>query len=488
MKREDILKVYEEGPEAVVALVQGLILNFTLIIEAQAAEIRKLTERITVLEQQINKNSRNSSKPPSSDGLKKPKPKSLRTTSERKPGGQVGHKGHTLEFSVAPDHVALHRIGICPCGYHLEQEPIIDHEKRQVYDLPPIRIEVTEHQSEVKRCPSCGNVVKAPFPAGVSAPVQYGNQLRAVAVYLNQYQLLPYARVGEMMADLFHHKFSEGALLNANQLLYQQLEQVERDIVKRLIDASIVHFDETGLSIKGKNQWCHVASTAKLTAFSVHPKRGKEAMDSAGVLDSFSGTAIHDAWASYSLYDQCQHALCNAHILRELIFVLEEEKQFWAKAMIELLLHIKTTVAEQELLDEETLSRFTDQYNSIVELGFREDAQMNPQQDQPAGKRGRQKQSKPKNLLTRLQDRQVEVLRFMHDPEVPFDNNQAERDVRMVKVKQKISGTFRSELGAKAFCRIRGYISTARKNACSILDVIRDAFDGKPFLPTPQKQ
>lgn len=487
MKREDILKVYEEGPEAVVELVQGLIHNFTLIIEAQAAEIRKLTDRITVLEQQINKNSRNSSKPPSSNGLKKPKPKSLRVESERKPGGQVGHKGHTLEFSDAPDHIALHRVTNCPCGHHLEQEPRIDYEKRQVYDLPPIRIEVTEHQAEIKRCPSCGKLAKAQFPLEVSAPVQYGNQLRAVAVYLNQYQLLPYARVGEMMADLFQHKFSEGALLNANLSLYQQLEQVERDIVKRLVEASVVHFDETGLSVKGKTQWCHVASTANLTTFSVHPKRGKEAMESAGVLDNFCGTAVHDAWAPYSHYDQCRHALCNAHILRELIFVLEEEKQLWAKPMIELLLRIKTAVSEQDLLDEETLSRFMDQYNSILEFGFREDAQINPPQEQPTGKRGRQRQSKPKNLLTRLRDRQMDVLRFMHDPEVPFDNNQAERDVRMVKVKQKVSGTFRSELGAKTFCRIRGYISTARKNACSILDVIRDALGGKPFVPAPQK-
>lgn len=485
MKREEILQVYEQGPDAVVDLVQGLIREFTAIIERQAAEIRELKERVKTLENQLNKNSRNSSKPPSSDGFKKPKPKSLRSKGERTPGGQAGHKGHTLEFSPTPDHIIVHKAATCSCGHHLEQEPVLRYEKRQVHDLPPIRIEVTEHQAEVKCCPVCGNTVKGDFPREVIAPVQYGPGIRATAIYLSQYQLLPYERISEIIEHLFDHKLSEGFLVNANLSLYDQLEQFEQSIIEQILTSKVAHFDETGVRVEGKTHWCHVASTDKLTYFSVHEKRGQEGMDAAGVLPKFRGTAVHDAWASYFNYE-CHHALCNAHILRELIFVLEEEKQSWAKPMINLLMEAKAAMESDGALNADAIYRFAKRYDRIIELGFLEDAKRNPPTEQPTGKRGKTKQSKPKNLLDRLRDHKLEVLAFLCDPDIPFDNNLAERDIRMLKVQQKISGTFRSEQGAKIFCRIRSYISTAKKHSCSIIKVIRDALQGNPFIPSFQ--
>jgi len=473
VNREQILKACKEDPESIVTFIEGLL-----------ATIKRLEERVKTLENQLNKNSRNSSKPPSSDGFRKPKPKSLRVKGERTPGGQAGHKGHSLEFAANPDHIVVHRATTCSCGHHLEQESVLRYEKRQVYDLPPLQLEVTEHQSEVKCCSVCGKTVKGEFPAGVGAPVQYGPRFRAVAIYLSQYQLLPYERVGEVMEHLFHHKLSEGTLVNANLSLYEQLEPAECEIVEQIASNAVAHFDETGIRVQGKTQWCHVASTDKLTHYFAHPKRGHEAMEAAGILPNFRGTAVHDAWAPYFRYDNCLHALCNAHILRELIFVLEQEKQSWAKAMIDLLLEAKMAIETEGPLNVDTINRFANRYDHILELGFIEDAKQNPPVDKPSGKRGKPKQSKPKNLLDRLRDHRLSVLTFLYDASVPFDNNQAERDVRMIKVQQKISGTFRSEQGAKVFCRIRSYISTAKKNACSIIDAIQKALQGDPFIPS----
>jgi transposase len=476
VNRKQILKACQEDPESIVILIESLL-----------ATIQRMEERVKTLENQLYQNSRNSSKPPSSDGFRKPKPKSLRVKGERAPGGQAGHKGHSLEFATSPDYIVVHRTMICSCGHNLEQEPVLRHEKRQVHDLPPSHLEVTEHQAEVKFCSVCSKTVKGEFPADVDAPVQYGPRFRATAIYLSQYQLLPYQRVGEVMEHLFQHKLSEGTLVNANLSLYEQLEPVECEIVEQIAGSAVAHFDETGMRVQGKTQWCHVASTDKLTHYFAHPKRGQEAMNAAGVLPNFQGTAVHDAWAPYFHYDHCHHALCNAHILRELIFVLEQEKQSWAKAMINLLLEAKTAIETEGTLSVDDSSCFTDRYDRILELGFMEDARQNPTMDKPFGKRGKPKQSKPKNLLDRLRDYRLSVLTFLYDSNVPFDNNQAERDVRMIKVKQKISGTFRSEQGARVFCRIRSYISTAKKNACSIIDAIQEALQGSPFMPSIQK-
>lgn len=474
--REEIIHSCATDPD--------LIGDLLLFLIKENAELKK---RVKALEDQINKNSRNSSKPPSSDGLKKPVPKSLREKGKRSVGGQDGHPGRTLRFVDNPDHIIVHPVNTCPCGCNLENVPVSDVARRQVMDIPPLNIESTEHQVEIKRCPTCRAIVKAEFPTGVDSPVQYGPRLKALSVYLNQYQMIPYDRIREFMEDVFDHSLSEATLVTANSNIYGQLKPAEDAIKEQLIASPVVHFDETGMYVNGKRQWTHTASTSKLTHYAVHAKRGKMAMIDTGILPLFTGTAIHDCYDSYWYFVRCLHALCNAHILRELIFVLEQEKQLWAKDMIDLLLEAKAAVdAKRQIgdrLDDVQIADLTNRYHIILKAGFAEDALANPVEPKPPGQRGKQKQSYPKNLLDRLQDRQQEVLRFISDMNVPFDNNLVERDQRMNKVKQKVSGTFRSQEGAKEFCRIRGYISTVKKHSLSVLDALHDAFRGKPFLP-----
>lgn len=476
--REEIIDACSTSPNVIADLLLFLL-----------KENAELKQRVKALEDQINKNSRNSSKPPSSDGLKKPAPKSLREKGKRSVGGQDGHPGRTLRMADTPDHIIIHPVSSCPCGCNLEDVPVIDRIKRQVFDLPPMEIDVTEHQAEIKRCPTCHAEVKASFPSDINSPVQYGSRLKALGVYLNQYQMIPFDRICEFMEDVFDHSLSEATLLNANANLYEQLKPAENAIKDQIIASSVVHFDETGMYVGGTRQWCHTASTSKLTHYAVHVKRGKEAMIDIGILPLFTGTAVHDCWDSYWYFILCLHALCNAHILRELIFVLEQEKQLWAKDMIDLLLEAKAAVLAKrqtgDMLDIAQIADLTNRYNRILKAGFAEDACCNPVEPKPEGKRGKAKQSYPKNLLDRLKDRQHEVLRFISDTNVPFDNNLVERDQRMNKVKQKVSGTFRSQGGANEFCRIRGYISTVKKHSLSVLNALYDALCGRPFIPTP---
>ncbi|MEX2462554.1 MAG: IS66 family transposase [Paenibacillaceae bacterium] len=479
MKREDILKIYEAGPDAVVDLVENLIRGFT-------SEIRQLEQRVKELENQLNRNRRNSSKPPSSDGFKKPNPKSLRESGRRSVGGQKGHPGRTLMMLDEPDHIIVHPVNACSCGYDLTATPLVRCERRQEWDLPPLRMEVTEHQAQMKCCPACGLMNKASFPTEIAAPVQYGTGVKSLAVYLNQYQLLPYDRIQELFHDVFGHELSPATCVSANEYLYDRLDTVEANIAERIRTSDVAHFDETGMRVEGKRHWLHVASTHRYTHYSVHRKRGQEGMDEADILPGFSGTALHDAWKSYWSY-ACHHALCNAHHLRELTFIYEQENQKWAKAMIELLLEIKQSVASRQdgadTLDAEEITAFVRRFDRIIELGLAEDERMNPPSKETVKKKGPAKQSTAKNLLDRLLNHRLEVLAFMCDFRIPFDNNQAERDVRMTKVQQKISGTFRSQQGAKTFCRIRGYISTLKKHSLSALRGIEAALQGKSILP-----
>lgn len=479
MKREEILKAYEAGPEAVINLVNSL----TATIFEQSEQITALQERVKALEDQLNKNSRNSSKPPSTDGFFKPK--GWRQKSDKPVGGQKGHPGHTLQMADNPDHTIIHRVSRCRgCGSSLEETQAIGYERRQVFNLPPIKVEITEHQAEKKLCPYCGCLNKASFPEEVQQPVQYGPRLKAVAVYLSQYQLLPYERTSELFADVFGHQLSQATLVNANQTAYEILEPVEKEIKRQVVDSPVVHFDETGMGVNGKREWSHVASTETLTCYAAHPKRGHEATEAMGILPDFQGVAVHDFWKAYFKYD-CRHALCNAHHLRELTGILEQDKQEWPRDMIDLLLEIKRAVDERRAISDKLgpvqIKGFEERYDQVIENGLAE----NPlpiSQGQP-GRRGRKKQSKAKNLLDRLNTHRQKALAFMYDFSVPFDNNQAERDIRMIKVQQKISGTFRSAQGANIFCRIRGYISTVRKNSFSVIDTIQAAFEGNPFIP-----
>ena len=342
MKREDILKVYEAGPEAVIKLVNTL----TATIFEQSKQITALQERVKALEDQLNKNSRNSSKPPSTDGFVKPK--SQRQKSGNPVGGQKGHAGHTLKMVDNPDHTIVHRVSRCnKCGSSLEETRAPGYERRQVFDLPPIKVETTERQVEKKLCPHCVCLNKASFPEEVQQPVQYGPRLKGIAVYLSQCQLLPYERTSELFADLFGHQLSQATLVNTRQACYEILEPVEEKIKRQVIDSPVVYFDKTGMGINGKREWLDVTSAETLVCYAAHPKRGQEATEAMGILPEFQGMAVHDFWKPYFKYN-CDHALCNAHHLRELTGILEQNQQEWPKDMIDLLIEIKKAVEEKK--------------------------------------------------------------------------------------------------------------------------------------------
>jgi len=468
------LSIWKADPDAAANLLVTL-----------SREVDMLKDRVRLLEERLAKNSRNSSKPPSSDGLNKPQPKSLRPPGIRPTGGQPGHQGQTLMRVIKPDRTEVHRITRCKrCGRSLTTQPPDGVEKRQVHDLPPTRLVVTEHQTEIKRCP-CGHFNKAAFPEGINAPVQYGPGVKAAAVYLNNYQLLPQERTCELLADLFRCGISQGTLANLLAECHRRLDEPLQRIKDQIAHTSVAHFDESGARVDGKLWWLHAASTPGATYYDVHPKRGTKAFNAIGILSAFTGRAIHDFWKPYFDY-KCSHGLCNAHHLRELIFLHEEHRQDWANAMIGCLLDIKAAVENTKTsadhLPKKQILDFEARYQRILDQGFACNPLPMPL-DNAVKRRGRRKKTRARNLLERLDTHRSEVLAFMYDFRVPFDNNLAERDIRMLKVQQKISGQFRSTEGAEAFCRIRSYISTARKNALNAIDAIARVFTGNPFVP-----
>ena len=482
ISREEIRAVYEQGEEAVMELVYGLL-----------EQVGKLEKRVQELEGITKKNSSNSSKPPAGDGFGK-KTKSLRVKSERKTGGQPEHPGATLEWSSEVDEVIVHQVEQCNgCGASLAQEPVALVWARQVYDIPPIDLKISEHRAEVKNCPHCGVKNEADFPPEAQNVVQYGPRLKSMMVYLMEGQLLPSGRTCEILSDIVGVSVSEGTLFNTRTQCFEQLEPIASSIQSAIVASEVVHFDETGLRVNGKLWWLHVACTDGLTYYFVHHKRGQEAIDEMDILPGFEGKAIHDGWKSYQHYN-CEHFLCNAHHLRELIFIWEQYQQAWAIQMLILLCSIKSQVDtarhDQTPLATDVLLAFETRYQTILAQGFV--ANPHPPPPPPTKHRrksgGRQKQSPARNLLDRLQHHQTSVLGFMYDFDVPFDNNQAERDIRMVKLKQKISGTFRSESGARMFCRIRGYISTLRKQGLNVLAAFISLFSGHPQFPLPQPE
>ncbi len=474
ISREEIRAVYAQGEEAVIALVEGLL--------KRIEELELLEERVKALENQLSKNSRNSSKPPSGDGFGK-RTGSLRTKSERRSGGQTDHPGTTLEWRDEVDWVVEHPVEqCCGCGASLEHEAVERMIVRQVYDLPPLQLQVSEHQAEVKSCPVCGMENQGRFPKDVCHPVQYGAGVKGIMVYLMEGQLLPSGRTVAVLDEVFGATVSEGTLYNARAQCFEAIEPMTTAIATHLQQATVEHFDETGMRVNGKLWWLHVACTAGLTYYFVHPKRGKAAIDEMNILPQFQGKAVHDSWVSYGSYEGCKHYLCNAHHLRELTFIFERYQQPWAFQMMLLLGTMKHQVDEakatgQLALASDQILEFEHRYQAVIEQGFA----ANPPPP-PVKTRGRIKQSPPRNLLHRL-NQPAAVLGFMHDFTVPFDNNQAERDLRMMKLKQKISGGFRSHEGANMFCRIRSYLSTLRKQGIPVLDALVSLFMGNPIFP-----
>jgi len=479
---------YQGGAEAVIALVATLLAHVETLaarvttLEGENATLR--TENAT-LRATLATNSRNSGKPPSSDEPgSKPHPKSQRVRSGRPPGGQVGHAGHSVPFVETPDEVQVHIPAQCAgCGQSLEDIPAQRWERRQVVDIPPVRTRVTEHRVATTCCPGCGSVTSGAFPPGVAAPVQYGPRVTTLAVYLTQEQLLPLGRTAAVLAEVFGCPVSEGTVERAVAACHDRLAEAEAAIKQGVIAAEVAHFDETGMNISGTTSWLHVASTPHLTFYAVHSKRGRVAMDAIGVLPQFRGRAMHDGLTSYRQYHQCAHALCNAHHLRELTFVEEQLGQGWAKNLKDVLGEIKQAVDAARghglrALPTDVQQEFARRYDAVLAEG----AQANPP-PAPTGKRGRPKRGKARSLVDRLQEHKEATLAFMTDFALPFDNNHAERDIRMTKVREKISGCFRTSTGAERFCRIRGYISTLRKQGMPILASLGQAIVGDPPLP-----
>lgn len=454
------------------------------LVTISASQLLAVIVRFEQLEEKVaslESNSRNSSKPPSSDRHNPNKPKKpggRKGKRKRKPGGQKGHTGKTLEQVPDPDHVEDHKLdrrgGKCGhCQGSLRGAESTGFEKRQVFDLPrKIAIEVTEHRAETGICPCCGKKVKASFPEEVTAPVQYGERIQTLVIYLHTYQLLPCERLGEFFGDVFGCSLCPGTVCSMLKKGGARAGPVYEAIKSTVIQAVFLHCDETGLSISGKLHWLHTASTPGLVYLHIDKHRGEAALRAMGILEGFEGWVVHDFLSAYYRIDGLKHVLCNAHLLRDLICVHEDHGQPWAADMMALLLEAKK-LKDRELsggrpIGPGTLTRLHERYVEILEAGYA----INPEPERRPGQRGRLKRGKPLNLLMRLDERSDEVMAFLVHAEVPFDNNEAERDLRMMKVKQKISGCFRSIDHGRAFAGLRSIIASAKKQAINVLEIL----------------
>jgi transposase len=457
------------------------------LVGEQAALIAELRAEVAELRARLSANSRNSSRPPSSDGLAKPPtPKSLRRRSGRKPGGQPGHEGRHLELVERPDDVVEHVPARCGgCGGDLCDGELVGEEGRQVFDLPEVRLAVCEHRAQRRRC-ACGHVTAAAFPAGVGAPTQYGPRMRALAIYLIAAQHLPYQRTAQLLADWLGAPLSPATLMGFVKDGADDLDEFLDRVHEQIIDSPVVHFDETGARAGGRLRWLHCASTETLTFYALHDRRGTEGIDHTGVMPRFRGIAVHDGWPQYRAYESAIHALCNAHHLRELLAIIEQnaDGQSWASRLDALLraLHEEVKAAKaagEDWLNPWVLAGYRLAYEQIIADGNQHD----PPSTIPTGKRGVIRQTPARNLLTRLDRDREQILRFAHDFQVPFDNNLVERDIRMIKIQQKISGSWRTTTGADRFLALRAYISTTRKQGRDTLDALARLARHTPWLP-----
>ena len=448
------------------------LVDYTLELQPEVGRLRESAAQ----------NSRNSSRPPSTDRPETPKPKSLRQKSGRPSGGQPGHPGHTLQPSEKPQHLQIHPLRECGCGEDLSQEPALDFERRQIFDLPTLVLECTEHRSEIKECPNCGRTSRAPFPADLNAPVQYGKNFRALLAYLYDAQAGASLRIRQMCQEMFGFAISEATLQKARQEQSAALEPFENRLRDILPQEKILHADETSVPINKVNHWLHTLCTPLLTFFSVQPTRGKEAIQAIGIIPRFVGWLMHDFLSSYLCFENCLHTFCKGHLLRELVFLFEQHQQPWAKDLYDLFLAMRLGVKDRKARDapwtQAELGRWYKQYRKTLRAG----RQANPITPEQTRKK-RPQQSKEQNLLDRLARCEDCILAFLWNGQLPFTNNEAERAFRMMKVRVKISGCFRTLEGARRHARILSYISTLRKHGLPVLEYLRHALDGHPFLP-----
>jgi transposase len=477
--------VSAEGPDAELARLRAENAALRAQVAEQAAQIAQLLQRVRELEARLAKDSHNSSKPPSSDPpFKKPPPRTLRQRSGKKPGGQKGHPGATCALVDDPEQtVVIPLAGCCTCGHDLSALAVEElPERRQVADLV-VRREVTEYRTVRGVC-ACGQVHRSAWPADVEAPVQYGPGVAAFAVYLTHYQQLPYQRAAELLDALAGIALSPATIYTMGREAAARLAAPVAVIGQALVREAVAHADETGMRVAGALQWLHVLCTATLTFYAVHAKRGRDALAAIGLLAAFRGILVHDHWSAYAAYT-CQHAFCNAHHLRELIGIAETYPRLaWPKQLVALLCEANEATRTARLaglkaLPGPMIEDFFTRYDALLAEG----ARCHPRRTGPPGRRGRVKQTPAYNLIARLRDHRQEVLRFVTDLRVPFDNNQAERDIRMPKLKQKVSGCFRSEEGAHAFASVRSYLSTLRKQSVDTYQALVMTFQGNPPMP-----
>ena len=452
--------------------------------DAQTALIAQLNQTIQELKEQLNKNSKNSSKPPSSDGFKRPAPKSLRKPSGKKVGGQKGHQGTFLSVLSDPDEIVKHMPSACEgCPhYKMCKGTACVAEKRHVIDAV-VTVNVVEHQLlEIPICMLHGDTRKGNFPNDVKATVQYGENLQALSVALNTVGAVSVKRTHEILSGVFNIPLATGTISNMVKRCANAVSETVNRIKQKVANSGLGHFDETGTRVDKKLWWVHDASNCEFTYLDISPKRGYLGMEQCGVLPLFHGIAMHDCWASYWSYEDCQHAVCCAHLLRELTGVIENHpEQKWASAFIDLLLEMKKVKDKAVEVGKETLSyyhyhKFDKRYDELIKQAREE----NPLPVTTEKKRGRKKKGKILALVERLDNYKVSVCLFIHNFMVPFDNNQAERDLRMIKVKTKVSGCFRSEEGARDYLKIMSYIGTAHKQGHNAYDAIRKAISGCP--------
>jgi transposase len=458
------------------------------LLAERDAQIAVLLEQVAVLQSQVEglaaqvkSNSRNSSKPPSSDGPAKPAPKSLRGKSGRKPGRPKGQPGATMQLSEHPDKTVRHRPGRCGCcGKSLKGAPATGTERRQVIDIPAVRARTTGHQMLTLLC-GCGCETKAQAPDGVAAPVQYGPRLMGTGIYLWHGQFLSRDRACLALSEMFGCAPSPGALAAAARKTAGLVAPALKAVTEYLVSADVAHFDETGFRTAGKLAWVHSASWGKFVLVTVHAKRGKDGMKAAGVLPFFTGIAVHDAWKPYDTFENVAgHALCGAHVLRELVAVTEtgtDLDKAWAQQAIDALLALgkaaeAARAAGETAIGPEILAEHEDWYRKAAAAGIALNA----------GRRGKLQQ-KRHALATRMQTRGDDYLRYARDLRIPFTNNEAEQSIRMSKLRIKVSGCMRSMAGAEEFCAIRSYLATAARHGITGLDALTRAFQGNPWIP-----